>query len=188
MSESFIRKNGGEPAFGTIAVSGANSSLPHGHPSDIKLEKNSFLTMDFGARLDGYCSDMTRTVVMGRADDEMKNIYNIVLEAQQKAIDVVKADVFGSTVDKAARDYIASNGYGACFGHSTGHGLGIDVHEYPSFSPKFDFPVSENSVLSVEPGIYIPGLYGVRIEDLVVIKDKNVHNLTKSPKNLIEIW
>lgn len=185
--EYYFKKNGAETAFKTIAVSGANSSLPHGVPSDKKLALNSFLTLDFGAKLDGYASDMTRTVVIGKATPEMKEIYDIVLAAQLNALDAVKAGKTGSEIDAAARDLISLKGYGDCFGHSTGHGLGIDVHEYPSFSPKFDFSIPENSVMSVEPGIYIEGKFGVRIEDIVVVKREKCEILTLSDKNLIEI-
>ncbi|MBE6700777.1 MAG: aminopeptidase P family protein [Ruminococcaceae bacterium] len=184
----FMRRNGAEEcAFKTIAVSGKKSSLPHGEPSDILLTKNSFLTLDFGAKLDGYCSDMTRTVVIGKADEEMKRVYDIVLSAQLSAINAVHENVIGCDVDYAARKIIADNGFGNCFGHSTGHGVGIDVHEAPSFSPNYKKEIKKNSVLSVEPGIYIEGKFGVRIEDLVVVGDKGAVNLTKSTKNLIEI-
>lgn len=185
--EYFFKKEGAEASFKTIAVSGKKSSLPHGEPGDVRLTRNSFLTMDFGARLDGYCSDMTRTVVIGRADEDMKRIYNIVLEAQKSALNTIKEDVTGEAVDKAARSIISDNGYGNYFGHATGHGLGIEVHEKPSFSPKYNFEIPANSVLSVEPGIYLEGKYGVRIEDIVVVKTDNAINLTQSSKNLIEL-
>lgn len=184
----FMRKNGAQGcAFKTISVSGKKSSLPHGEPGNVPLTLNSFLTMDFGARLDGYCSDMTRTVVLGRADEEMKRIYGIVLDAQQAAISKIRAGVLGCEVDAAARDIIAENGFGKCFGHSTGHGLGIEVHESPSFSPNFKEPIPENSVLSIEPGIYIENKYGVRIEDIAVVGKTCAENLTKSDKKLIEL-
>ncbi len=184
----FMQKNGAQStAFKTICVSGRNSSLPHGEPAKVQLSPNSFLTMDFGAKLDGYCSDMTRTVVIGRADSEMKFIYNTVLEAQLAALEVIHANVLGCDVDAAARNIIRSKGFGNNFGHSTGHGLGIDVHEHPSFSPNYKKEIPLNSILSVEPGIYIEGKYGVRIEDIVVVGEKSAINLTKSDKKLIEI-
>ncbi len=184
----FIRKNGAEGmAFKTIVVSGKNSSLPHGEPSDTVLTQNSFLTMDYGAVLDGYCSDMTRTVVIGKADGEMREIYSIVLSAQKNALNKIKAGIKGGEVDAAARNIIIEAGYGKCFGHSTGHALGIDVHELPSYSPKYDKEIPQNAVLSVEPGIYIPEKYGVRIEDIAVVGCNGIENLTKSPKNLTEI-
>lgn len=185
----FMRKNGADgPAFKTICVSGAKSSLPHGEPSQVVLSENSFLTMDFGAKLGNYCSDMTRTVVLGRADDGMREIYDIVLEAQKRALAIIKAGVLGCDVDKAARDYISQKGFGECFGHSTGHSLGLEVHELPSFSSGYTKPIEKNTILSVEPGIYIEGKYGVRIEDIVVIDDGSYRNLTKSDKKLLEIY
>lgn len=186
--EFFMRSNGSDGiAFDTICVSGAKSSLPHGTPADILLTDNSFITMDFGAKFNGYCADMTRTVVLGFATDEMKTVYNTVLEAQTLALEKIHAGVLGSTVDKAARDHIYKAGYEGCFGHSTGHGLGIDVHESPSFSPNYSKPIPENAVLSVEPGIYLEGKFGVRIEDIVVVRKNGYENLTNSPKKLIEI-
>lgn len=185
--EYFFKKNGAEPAFKTIAVSGKKSACPHGEPSNVLLTENSFLTMDFGAKLDGYCADMTRTVVLGKADTEMKEMYETVLQAQKNALMKIKSGVLGCEVDFAARDYISQKGYGHAFGHATGHGLGIDVHESPSFSINYKLPILKNSVLSVEPGVYLEGKYGVRIEDIVVINDNGLENLTQSNKNLIEI-
>ncbi len=186
--EYFMKKNGAETAFKTIAVSGKKSALPHGEPSNTVLTENSFLTLDFGAKLDGYCSDMTRTVVIGKANDEMKSIYNTVLEAQKKALSKISANVLGSVVDSLARNHISDAGYAKCFGHSTGHGIGIDVHETPSFSPNFNKPIPLNAVLSVEPGIYLEGKFGVRIEDIVVVRENGYENLTSSDKKMIEIY
>ena len=186
--ERYMRLNGADGiAFDTICVSGTKSSLPHGVPSDINLSENSFITMDYGAKYRGYCADMTRTVVLGRADDEMIKVYNTVFEAQAMALEKIKSGVSGDIVDAAARDHIYSNGYKGCFGHSTGHGLGIDVHETPSFSPNYKKAIPSGAVLSVEPGIYIEGRFGVRIEDIVVVRDDGYENLTKSKKNLIEL-
>ena len=186
--EYFMRRAGAHGiAFDTIAVSGNNSSLPHGTPSDTLLQKDSFLTMDFGAKFNGYCADMTRTVVLGRANEEMKKVYNTVLCAQTYALNKIRAGVLGSQVDKSARDFIYAQGFDGCFGHSTGHGLGIDVHEMPSFSPSYNKKIEKGSVLSVEPGIYIEGKFGVRIEDIVYVTDEGCTNLTKSSKELIEI-
>ena len=185
--EWFMRKNGSEgTAFETICVSGTKSSLPHGKPENIKLGKG-FLTMDYGAKVNGYCSDMTRTVCIGTPTDEMRKIYDTVLEAQEKAINEICAGITGKRVDSAARDFIYSNGYKGCFGHSLGHSLGIDIHESPNFSPNCDIEIPENAVLSVEPGIYIEGKYGVRIEDIVKICTLGCENLTKSTKELIII-
>ena len=183
--EYYMRRSGAEStAFETICVSGTKSSLPHGKSENIKIGKG-FLTMDFGARYEGYCSDMTRTVCIGRPDDEMKRVYNTVLEAQKRAFDVITAGVTGKQVDATARDYIYSNGYKGCFGHSTGHSLGIDIHESPSFSPNCNTEIPASAVLSVEPGIYIEGKYGVRIEDIVKISEFGCENLTESAKELI---
>ncbi len=186
--EYFMRRSGADGiAFDTIAVSGKKSSLPHGTPSELFLQKDAFLTMDFGAKFNGYCADMTRTVVLGRANEEMKRVYDTVLCAQRLALDKIHAGVIGSDVDRSARDYIYSQGYKGCFGHSTGHGLGIEVHEMPSFSPSYNKKIEKGCVLSVEPGIYIEDKFGVRIEDIVFVTEDGHENLTKSCKELIEI-
>jgi len=185
--EWFMRKNGSEgTAFETICVSGAKSSLPHGKPENIKLGKG-FLTMDYGAKVNGYCSDMTRTVCIGKPDEEMLRVYNTVLEAQKRALDAICAGITGRMADAAARDHIYANGYKGCFGHSLGHSLGIDIHEAPNFSPNCELEIPENAVLSVEPGVYIEGKYGVRIEDIVKISEFGCENLTESTKELIII-
>ena len=185
--EYFMRKNGASGiAFETICVSGVKSALPHGRPDNKKLGRG-FLTMDFGAKYNNYCSDMTRTVCIGNPTPEMKNVYATVLEAQERAFSEICAGVPGKIVDSAARDHIFSSGYKGCFGHSTGHSLGIEIHESPNFSPSSDISIPENAVLSVEPGIYIEGKFGVRIEDIVKISACGFENLTKSPKELIII-
>ena len=188
--EFFMRKNGAEAvAFNTIAVSGSASSMPHGVPSDVKL-RQGFLTMDFGAKYKGYCSDMTRTVVIGRADDEMKRLYNTVLSAQTAAIEQIKGGMLCRDADGIARSIIREAGYGDAFSHSLGHGVGIDVHEKPSLSQKAaeDSRLLPGNVVTVEPGIYLEGKYGCRIEDMIAInQDGSVYNFTASPKNLIEI-
>lgn len=185
--ETFMRKCGAEKiAFETICVSGAKSSLPHGKPDNIKLGRG-FLTMDFGAKFQGYCADMTRTVCIGKPDDEMLRAYNTVIEARKRAFNEIFAGTIGKKVDAAARDYIYSQGYKGCFGHSTGHSLGIDIHESPNFSPNSEVEIPENAVLSVEPGVYIEGKFGVRIEDIVKISDLGYENLTKSTTDLIII-
>ncbi len=186
--EFFMKKQGAEAlSFEIIAVSGKNSSLPHGKPQDVLLTKNGFLTMDFGAKLDGYCADMTRTVVIGKADEEMKRIYNTVLSAQEAAFQAIHGGVVGSDVDLAARNVIDNAGYKGCFGHSLGHSLGMEVHESPNFSPNEQRKIPVGAVLSVEPGIYVSDFGGVRIEDLVYITENGFENLTKSSKKLIEI-
>ena len=187
--EFFMRKNGaGDIAFDTIAVSGSASALPHGEPRDRVLEKG-FLTMDFGARYGGYCADMTRTVVIGKADAEMKRLYRTVLTAQEAALDMIGEGLFCSAIDKVARDIIDKSGYAGCFGHSLGHGVGIDIHEAPRLSAKAgDAVLARGHVVTVEPGIYLAGQYGCRIEDLVVIGENGkVENLTVSPKELLEL-
>lgn len=188
--EFFMRKNGAEAtAFNTIAVSGSASSLPHGTPSDVKL-REGFFTMDFGARYKGYCSDMTRTVVIGKADEEMRRVYNTVLAAQNAAIEQIRGGILCRDADEIARSIIRDAGYGEAFSHSLGHGVGLDVHESPSLSRRAD----ENSrllpgnVVTIEPGIYLEGKYGCRIEDMIAInQDGSVYNFTASPKNLIEL-
>jgi Xaa-Pro aminopeptidase len=186
--EFFMKKNGASaPSFETIFVSGTRTSLPHGRASEALLEKDAFITMDFGCVLDGYSSDMTRTVCLGRASDEMKLVYETVLSAQKAGIFAAKAGVLGREVDRAAREVIEKAGFGEYFGHSTGHGIGLEVHEAPSFSPKSEANIPAGAVLSVEPGIYLPGKFGVRIEDLVVVGEGICRNLNRSPKNLIEL-
>ena len=188
--EFFMRAHGSEgTAFETIAVSGSNSSRPHGTPRDVKLEKG-FFTMDFGARFDGYCSDMTRTVVLGKADDEMKRLYHTVLEAQTTALKSLHGGMKCADADKVARDIIDNAGYKGCFGHSLGHGVGLFIHESPRLASSM--PETEilcpGHVVTVEPGIYIEGKYGCRIEDMVVVlEDGSIHDFTQSPKELIEL-
>ncbi len=186
--EYFMRSNGANGlAFETIAVSGKNSSLPHGVPTEAKLTQNSFFTMDYGARFAGYCSDMTRTIVLGKADDEMKRIYNTVLTAQAEAMEYIRAGVKGKDADKVARDVITDAGYGQYFGHSLGHSLGLEIHELPSVSPKSESILVAGNIVTVEPGIYIPGKYGVRIENMVLVTENGCENLTSSDRQLIEL-
>ncbi len=188
--EFFMRKNGAEAAaFNTIAVSGSASSLPHGVPSDTKL-RQGFLTMDFGAKYKGYCSDMTRTVVIGKADDEMKKVYNTVLFAQSAAIEQIRGGMLCRDADEIARSVIRDAGYGEAFLHSLGHGVGMQIHEAPSLSKRAadDSRLLPGNVITVEPGIYLEGKFGCRIEDMITInQDGSVYNFTASPKNLIEI-
>ena len=187
--EYIMRKNGAEaPSFETIAVSGDASSLPHGTPRSCKL-KSGFLTMDYGAKIDGYCSDMTRTIVIGKADDDMKRLYNTVLSAQKAAIDYLREGADAGEADKIARDIIDANEeYKGAFGHSLGHSVGLEVHEMPALSPKaFGRKLRCSEILTVEPGIYLFGKYGCRIEDMVAIKHDGVLNFTHSTKDLIEI-
>ncbi len=186
--EYFMKKNGASgPSFSTICVSGSRSSLPHGTPTEAFLTKNSFVTMDFGCVLDGYASDMTRTVCLGKASEEMRLVYDTVLKAQKNAILSVRAGVTGKDADLAARGVIEKAGFGEYFGHSTGHGIGLEVHEAPSFSPSYEKKIPCGAVLSVEPGIYLPGKFGVRIEDLVAVEENGCRNLNFAPKELIEL-
>ena len=189
--EYFMRRSGAEGlAFSTIAVSGSASSLPHGVPRPQKLERG-FLTMDFGARVDGYCSDMTRTVVLGRADSEMKRLYNTVLAAQKAALEAAHEGASCKALDKIARDIIDGAGYKGCFGHSLGHGVGMEVHEDPrlSSSAKESDLLARGYTMTFEPGIYLSGKYGCRIEDMACIQpDGSFYNFTKSPKELIELF
>ncbi len=188
--EFFMRRHGAEAiAFSTIAVSGSASSLPHGEPRNCKLE-SGFLTMDFGAMVDGYCSDMTRTVVIGKATEEVKKVYNTVLAAQKAALDFIAEGVSCREADATARRIIEAAGYGKNFGHGLGHGVGMLVHESPSLSrgaPEQSV-LKRGNVVTVEPGIYLEGRFGCRIEDMVAIDlDGSVRNFTKSPKELIEL-
>lgn len=183
--EYFMKKNGADGlAFNNIVVSGTKSSMPHGEP-DNTVVGDGFLTMDFGARYKGYCSDMTRTVCIGTPDAEMKKIYDTVLAAQNAAFDVIRAGIIGKDADAAARNVINSAGFEGCFGHSLGHSLGIEVHETPGFSPNEKQNVPCGAVVSVEPGIYIAGKCGVRIEDIVFLTENGYKNLTNSTKEFI---
>lgn len=188
--EFFMRRHGAESlAFETIAVSGPASSLPHGVPSDCKLRRG-FLTMDFGAKYEGYCSDMTRTVVIGKADEDIKKVYNTVLSAQLNALENIKGGILCRDADELARSVIRNAGWGEAFGHSLGHGVGMFIHESPSLSQKAaeDSRLAPGHVVTVEPGIYIQSKYGCRIEDMIAInEDGSIRNFTKSPKQLIEI-
>ena len=171
-------------AFENIVSFGENSADPHHHPSDKKLDKNELILIDFGARKDGYCSDMTRTFTLGNPPDELKLIHNIVLEAQSYALKHVKAGMTGKEADSLAREYIKANGYDKEFGHSLGHGVGIEVHEEPRLSLSCDTVLVPNMVVTVEPGIYIDGLGGVRIEDMIVVTEDGVVDITNFNKDL----
>ncbi len=186
--EFFMRKKGAKSlAFDTICASGTRSSMPHGVASDKKIANGDFVTLDFGCVLEGYCSDMTRTVVIGNPDERQKEIYNLVKKAQQTALDALCPKLACKDADKVARDIIDLGGYGKNFGHSLGHSVGIEIHEAPNLSPKSKDVLSVGNVVTVEPGIYIDGFGGVRIEDLVVITPDGIENMTKSPKELLII-
>ncbi len=174
-------------SFDTICVSGPASALPHGVPSAVKL-RPGFLTMDFGCKYNGYCSDMTRTVVVGKADGDIKKVYNTVRTAQLMAIEAARPGMTGAELDKIARDYIYSEGYEGCFGHGLGHGVGMYIHEDPRVSPAGKIALGDGHVVTVEPGIYLKGRYGCRIEDMIVFENGGVSDITHSPKELIEIF
>lgn len=176
-------------SFETIAVSGKNSSMPHGVPTDKRVEKGDFVTMDFGAVVNGYHSDMTRTVAVGSVSEKQREVYETVLSAQKTALEALRPGLARIDADAAARGVIEKAGYGAYFGHSTGHGVGIEIHEPPALTPvrseESEKPLQEGNVLTVEPGIYLPGEFGVRIEDFVVITGDGYENLTEAEKELL---
>jgi len=184
--EFFMRKQGASSSsFDTIVASGYRSALPHGVASEKTIERGELVTLDFGAYYKGYCSDLTRTVAVGEISAELKTIYDIVLEAQQRGMSGLKAGMTGKEADALTRDYIRKKGYGDYFGHSTGHGIGLEIHEGPALSFRSDMVLEPGMVVTVEPGIYIPELGGVRIEDDVVITADGNEALTHSPKELI---
>ena len=172
-------------SFDPIVVSGSNGSLPHGVPSDKEIRSGEFVTMDFGCIYHGYCSDMTRTVAVGTPSDEMVTVYNTVLKAQLAGIAKARAGVTGQAIDGAARKVIEDAGYGKYFGHSFGHGVGVEVHENPSATPSNDKPMPAGAVISAEPGIYLPGRLGVRIEDVICLTEEGSIDLAKAPKDLL---
>ena len=179
-------KNGGTGlAFDPIVVSGPNTSLPHGVAGSRVIQEGDFLTMDFGVLYQGYCSDTTRTVAFGYATEEMRKVYNVVLKAQCEALAATRAGVTGKFVDGVARRVITDAGYGDCFGHSYGHGVGLEIHEYPNMNMRNESPLPAGAVCSAEPGIYLPGKFGVRIEDVAVLTADGCENLTKLPKELL---
>lgn len=182
----YMLRHGGEGlSFETIAVSGKNSSMPHGVPSNKRIEKGDFVTMDFGTIINGYHSDMTRTVAVGFATDEMKNVYDTVLKAQENCLNNLKAGISCKDGDEFARSVIRDAGYGQYFTHSTGHGVGVEIHEYPNLSPASDSILQKGNIVTVEPGIYIPEKFGVRIEDMALIAERGCRILTSAPKDLI---
>ncbi|MFU8890833.1 MAG: M24 family metallopeptidase [Anaerosomatales bacterium] len=186
--ESFMRRNGSEGvAFPSIVASGPNSSRPHATVTGRRIEPGDPLTMDFGARIGGYCADMTRTVVVGRASDEFRRVYDAVLAANRAGASAVRGGVPGIDIDRVARDSLSDAGFGEFFGHGLGHGVGLDVHELPSVGPRGTRPVPAGAVVTVEPGVYLEGRFGVRIEDLVRVEDDGCSTLSSSPRDLIEM-
>lgn len=183
--EKYMREHGAEGlAFDTIVASGPNGARPHHRPSDRKVQEGEPIVIDMGAKVDGYCADMTRTVCIGKPDDTFKRIYDIVLSAQLAAEATIKEGMTGGEADGIARDIIDKSGYGETFGHSLGHGIGLYVHEYPRLSKPSQDVLKNNMVFSVEPGIYVTGWGGVRIEDLVVLENGVPRVITKAPKEL----
>ncbi|MBP6492576.1 MAG: aminopeptidase P family protein [Clostridia bacterium] len=184
--ERFLFEGGAEAlAFDTISVSGERGCLPHGEPTDKIIQKGEFLTLDFGAVINGYCGDMTRTVAIGSITSEQRNVYEIVLEAQLAAADFIKAGVRCFDADKIARDIIVKAGYGDYYPHGLGHGVGKLVHEAPTLNGKSEEILAKNMVVTIEPGIYIPDKFGVRIEDLAIVTDFGIINKVESKKELI---
>ncbi|MDE7120659.1 MAG: aminopeptidase P family protein [Oscillospiraceae bacterium] len=181
-----MRKNGAEDlSFETIALTGAHSSMPHGVPDDRIIQKNSFVLMDFGAVVDGYHSDMTRTVCVGQPSQEMQEVYEIVRHAQDAAKAAVRPGISAKALDAVARDLITKAGYGGQFGHSLGHGVGMEIHEYPVASMTNSEILQTGNVVTIEPGIYLPGKFGVRIEDFVYITKNSCENLTNLTNTLV---
>lgn len=180
-----LRFGADKVSFDPIAVSGPNSSLPHGVPGGRAIVAGDFLTLDFGCMVGGYCSDMTRTLAIGTATDEMRKVYATVLEAQLAGIAAARAGVSGIAIDAAARNVIEQAGYGSYFGHGFGHSVGLEIHEAPNASPRSPAILPAGAVLTAEPGIYLPGRFGVRIEDMLVLRDGFCENLTNASKELI---
>jgi Xaa-Pro aminopeptidase len=186
--EFFMRRTGADGlAFPSIVATGPNSAIPHAVPGDRILEPGAFVLMDFGARLGDYCSDMTRTVVLGKANEQQQAMYAAVLAAQTKVIETLKAGMTGKEAQSIAEEVFAATGFAENFTHSLGHGVGIDIHELPLLSPKAEEPLSAGHVVTVEPGVYLEGVGGVRIEDYGVITEQGFEDFTQSPHNLIEL-
>ncbi len=184
--EYTMRRLGAEgPSFDTILITGVKTSMPHGVPGHNVIKTGDFVTMDFGCKVDGYCSDMTRTVAIGQPTDEMKEVYNVVLKAQLNALANLHAGITGKEGDAFARDIIEAAGYGPYFGHSLGHGTGLKIHEAPNYSQSYTKIIPAGAILSVEPGIYLPGKFGVRIEDLALVTDSGIMDFEDAPKELI---
>ena len=183
--EYAILSKGAKLAFDSIVAFGENGSSPHAHRSDRRLKKGDFVTMDFGAKWQGYCSDMTRTVAFGQIGDMQRNAYRCVLAANVEGVAAVKAGVSCKETDGKIRTLLARNGLDKYFIHSLGHGVGIDIHEAPNLSPRSDETLQIGNVVTIEPGVYIEGMFGIRIEDMVVVQDGGCIDLTKSDKNLI---
>ncbi len=182
------KKHGAEKdSFEPIVVSGPRGSLPHGRPSMKKIRTGEMVTLDLGCFFNGYCSDLTRTIAVGRPSDDARKVYSIVLEAQRKAIDFARNGIAARSLDAMARGVIHAGGYGKNFGHGLGHGIGLQIHEFPRISARSTDTLRSGDVITIEPGIYLPGRLGVRIEDDVVIRDGGCEVLTKAPKSLMVV-
>ncbi len=185
LTYDMLRFGAEKNSFDPIVVSGPNGSLPHGVPGDRVIQSGEFVTMDFGCKWGGYCSDMTRTVAVGQPTEEMVKVYNLVLKAQLAGIAASKAGVPGKEIDAAARKVIEEGGYGPYFGHGYGHSVGIEIHEGPNANTSDTTPMPVGAVVSAEPGIYLPGKFGVRIEDVVIMEQGGCQVITKAPKELV---
>lgn len=183
-AEARIRELGGDPSFPAIVAAGPNGALPHAEPGEREIGRGELVVFDMGAKLDGYCSDGTRTYATGDPGDEGRAVYEVVLAAQLAALEAIKPGVSGEAVDTVAREIIDAAGHGDRFGHGLGHGVGLEVHEGPRLSLRSDDVLAPNEVVTVEPGIYLPGKLGVRIEDLVVVSEDGYRNLSALPKEL----
>ena len=184
--EHLMRREGASgPSFDSIVASGWRGALPHGVASDKKVARGELIVFDFGALLHGYCSDMTRTVALGRPSAQQRKVYTIVRDAQAYGLEAVREGKPASAVDKAARDHIRKKGYGRCFGHGTGHGVGVEVHEEPRVGPSAKALLKAGEAITVEPGIYLEGRFGVRIEDLVLVTPTGHENMYRTTKELI---
>ena len=180
-----MRRGGEKTSFDPIVAAGANGSRPHAVPGDQVVDTGMFITMDFGCKVGGYCSDMTRTVALGQPTEEMERVYRAVLAAQRAGIDAARAGVAGRVIDAAARRVLQEAGYGDYFAHSFGHSLGLDIHEAPNASPGEERLLPVGAVVSAEPGVYLPGRFGVRIEDVLILREGGCEDITHSPKDLI---
>jgi Xaa-Pro aminopeptidase len=183
----YMNKNGADIAFPPIVASGENSSLPHATPTDRKIAPGDFLTMDYGCRFDGYCSDFTRTVAISHMDKEQQKVYDIVKHAGDMALEALAAGKGAREIDAIARGHIAQAGYGEAFGHGLGHGVGMMIHEAPTLNEASDATLQDGMVVTIEPGIYLKGRWGVRIEDICVVRNGGCENLTSAPRDIIII-
>ena len=185
--EDAMRNRDAEPSFPTIVAAGPHGALPHAEPRDVEIPAGALVVVDWGARYQGYCSDCTRTVATGPVEDEARAVYDLVLRAQRAALDAVQPGPEGKAVDAVARDLIAEAGHGDEFGHGLGHGVGLEVHEGPTLSKKGDKHLAAGNVVTVEPGVYLPGRFGVRIEDLAVVTDAGPDVLSAYTKELTDV-